>query len=106
MKETLRLLLPYLAFLAADYYLLPLLIRDTASAMLLMLCAMPFLALLCGLACGTRLGFQPLLAVLGTALFLPAIPLFYNWTAWPYAPAYGLVVLLGNALGRIFYGRR
>ena len=106
MKDTIRPLLPYAAFLAADYYLLPLLIRDTGSAMALMLCAMPLLAFLCALVCGMRRGFRPLLAVIAALLFLPAIPLFYNPTAWPYAPAYGLAVLLGNALGRVFYGRR
>lgn len=106
MKEKIRPLLPYAAFLAADFYLLPLLIRDTGSAMVLTLCAMPLLAFLCALACGLYQGFRPLLAVIAILLFLPAIPVFYNRTAWPYAPAYGLAVLAGNALGRLFHQRR
>ena len=106
MKEKLRSLLPYAAFFLVDFYLLPLLIWDTGSGILLMLCIMPLAAFLCALVCGMRQGFQPLLAVLAGALFLPAIPLYYNWTAWPYALAYGVVVLAGNALGRLFYRRR
>ena len=35
MKEKLVPMLPYAAFLAADFYLLPLLIQDTGSAMVL-----------------------------------------------------------------------
>ena len=106
MKEKLRALLPYAAFFIADFYLLPLFIRDTGSDILLMLCVMPLAAFLCALVCGMRRGFQPLVAVLAAVLFLPAIPLYYNWTAWPYALAYGVASLAGNALGRLFYRRR
>ena len=30
-------------------------------------------------------------------LFLPTLPLYYNYTAWVYAPAYAVIVLLGMA---------
>lgn len=102
----LRVLLPYLAVLAADFLLLPLLIRDTGTAMVLMLCVMPFIAFAAGVICGVRRGICPLLPAAAVVLFLPAIPLYYNLTAWVYAPAYGVAVLLGNCLGRVFYGRR
>ena len=52
MKKKLLTLLPYLAALAADFYLLPLLARDTGSAMLLMLIVMPLAAFLTGVAYG------------------------------------------------------
>lgn len=106
MRTRLRELLPYLLMLAADFYLLPLLIRDTGTAMVLTLCAMPVAAFAAGVACGVRQGFRPLLAAAAAVLFLPTLPLYYNLSAWVYAPVYGAVVLLGCGLGRGFYGRR
>ena len=106
MKQELRALAPYLAALGADFYLLPLLARDTGSGMLVMLCVMPLAALSTGVAHGARRGFSLWLPVAALLLFLPAIPLFYNWTAWPYAVVYALFVLAGMGVGRLFYGRR
>lgn len=106
MRKDLRGLLPYLLALAADFYLLPLLIRDTGTAMLLMLCVIPFAAFADGVLCGVRRGIRPLLPAAALVLFLPTVPLYYNFTAWVYGPVYGVVVLLGCCLGRVFYGRR
>ena len=61
MKDRLIPLAPYAALLAADFYLLPPLARDTGAAMLLMLCVMPLAAFITALACGMRRGFSPLL---------------------------------------------
>ncbi len=106
MKEKLPVLAPYGAVLAADFYLLPLLMRDTGGAMLLMLAVMPLVALVTAVVCGLRHGFQPLLPLAAAVLFLPAVFLFYNPSAWVYAPFYGVVVLLGNLLGRAFSRKR
>ena len=54
-------LLPYGLVLAADFYLLPLCMRNTGSAMLLLLCVMPLTAFAVGVLCGVRRGFCPLL---------------------------------------------
>ena len=51
-------------------------------------------------------GIRPLLPAAALVLFLPTVPLYYNFTAWVYGPVYGVVVLLGCCLGRVFYGRR
>lgn len=106
MKRKLQALLPYAAALAADFYLLPLLAKDTGGAMVLMLCVMPVIALITGILYGVRRGFSPLPAAAALVLFVPAIPLYYNATAWVYAPAYGVIALLGTLLGRTFYGKR
>lgn len=106
MKEKLTALLPYAAVLAADFYLLPFLIRDTGSAMVLMLSIMPGIAFFCAVAYGARRGFGPWLAIAALLLFLPTVLLHYNTTAWVYAPVYGLIVLAGNGLGRLFYKKR
>ena len=101
MRSKLLPLLPYVLALCVDFYLLPLLMRDTGAAMFLMLCVMPLAAFLTGAACGGRL----LLPAAALVLFLPTLPLYYNYTAWVYAPAYAVIVLLGMALGRAFCGK-
>lgn len=106
MKKKLTALIPCLAVLAADFYLLPLLMRDTGSAMLLMLCVMPLAAFITALACGMCRGFSPLLPAAAFALFLPTIPIYYNSSAWVYAAAYAVIVLAGNGVGRLLHGRR
>ncbi len=105
MKKRFLSLLPYLAVLAAVFYLLPLLMQDTGSAMFLMLCVMPLAAFLTGAVHGLRRGFS-LLPLAALLLFLPTIFLFYNSSAWVYAPAYALIVLAGNGAGKLFRGKR
>lgn len=106
MKDRLTALAPYAAVLAADFYLPPLLARDTGAAMLLMLCVMPLTAFITALACGMRRGFSPLLPAAAFVLFLPTVFLYYNASAWVYAAVYAVVVLAGNGAGWIFYGKR
>ena len=106
MKKHILPLLPYLAVLTALFYLLPLLTRDTGGAMFLMLCVMPLAAFLTGAAHGLRRGFSLLLPLAALLLFLPTIFLFYNSSAWVYAPAYALIVLIGNGAGKLFHGKR
>lgn len=106
MREKLTALAPYAAVLAAVFYLLPPLARDTGAAMLLMLCVMPLAAFVTALACGMRRGFCPLLPAAALLLFLPTVPLYYNASAWGYSVVYAAVILAGNGVGRLFYGRR
>ena len=106
MKKKLGPLWPYIAMMTTIFYLLPLLGRNTGAAMLLMLCVMPFLAFLTGVVHGLCRGFSLWLALLALLLFLPAIPLYYNYTAWVYAPVYAAILLAGLGLGRLFHGRK
>ena len=106
MKKHILPLLPCLAVLTALFYLLPLLTRDTGGAMFLMLCVTPLAAFLTGLVYGLRRGFSILLSLAALLLFLPTVFLFYNSSAWVYAPAYALIVLAGNGAGKLFHGKR
>ena len=58
MKAKLLNMLPYLIVLAVDFYLLPVAAQNTGAAMLLMLCVMPLVALVTGVAYGLRNGFS------------------------------------------------
>lgn len=106
MKKDISALAPYLILLALDFYLLPLLARDTGSAMLLMLCVMPLIALVSAVVCGVRRGFCPALPIAAFLLFIPTVFMYYNSSAWVYPVAYGVVVLIGNGVGRLFYLKR
>ena len=106
MKQKLTTMLPFLILLALDFYLAPWLIRDTGTAMLAMLLAMPLAAFLTALAYGLRQGFWLLFPLAAAVLFLPSVPLYYNSSAWGYALFYGGTVLAGMALGRAVHGRR
>lgn len=106
LKEKLGELWPYLLALGALYYGLPLFIRDTGWAMLVMLAAIPLGTFGAGVVYGSRRGFGLGLGLWAALLFIPGIFIFYNASAWVYCPAYGGLALAGTALGRVFYGRR
>ena len=106
MKIKLTSLLPYVIVLAADFYLLPLLMRDTGAAMLLILCIMPFVAFATAVLYGLLHGFSLMLPAMALVLFIPTIVIHYNSSAWGYATVYAVIVLAGTGLGRIFYGKK
>lgn len=106
MRAKLTALIPYAAMLSAVFYLLPLLARDTGTAMLLMMVVMPLAAFITALGYGMRRGFSPLMPAAALLLFLPTIFIYYNSSAWVYAPAYGAAALAGTGLGGALHGRR
>ncbi|MDD4796974.1 MAG: hypothetical protein PHO66_04335 [Eubacteriales bacterium] len=94
-----KTMLPYWLIIALGFYLLPLLIGDTGSAMAILLIALPLICLICALVYGAKHAFHWLFAVGIALLFVPSIFLFYNASAWVYSPGYGVVVAVGNLLG-------
>lgn len=106
MKNKLIKLIPYALVLAVDFYLLPFLIRDTGIAMLMMLCVIPLIAFMCSVIYGVRQGFNFILPITAVLLFFPTIFIFYNESALIYVAIYGIVTLVGNVVGRIFYKKR
>lgn len=106
MNGRLREAFPYLLVLAVNFYLLPALIRDTGTAMLLMLVIMPMVAFFTGVMGGVCLGVCLWLPFAAVLLFLPTLFIYYNSSASVYVLVYGGLVLLGNLIGRIFYGKR
>lgn len=101
--EKYKKMIPYLLVNAADFYLLPFLIWDTGSAMVLMLGVMPFICFFCSAFYGYRNTFQPLFALFTAVLFAPSIFIFYNESAWVYAIVYGAAALLGDAAGFLLH---
>ena len=96
-------LLIALGLAALAFYLLPLLIRDTGSGMVILLVVIPVLCLGGGLVCGVLSGFQWIYPLLTAALFLPTILLYFNDSALIYAAVYGGIALLGDGVGGLIY---
>jgi hypothetical protein len=96
---------PYLLTLLADFYLLPLLLMldKSGGEMFLMLIAIPAICLVCSAVYGIKHSFHILYPAMAAVLFVPSVFIFYNWTAWSYAVVYGLIALIGNAIGKIFH---
>lgn len=95
-------MLPYLIVIILDFYLLPLLIKDTGTAMLTLLVAVPLICGVCAVFYGARNGFNLLFCTLVMILYLPTIFIFYNSSAWVYIIGYGIVAIVGNAVGMLF----
>jgi hypothetical protein len=109
-----KAMLPFLAVIALAFYLLPsllLLLRNHSDwgmplFMLLLLLIDPVICLACSIVYGLKYSFNILCPIVVAILFLPAIFIFFNSTAWVYAVVYGVIALIGNAIGTVFYKRR
>ncbi|MGI6161650.1 MAG: hypothetical protein ACOYJD_06430 [Christensenellales bacterium] len=100
--ENIKKMLPYLAVVVLAFYLLPLLIKDTGSAMLMLLNVVPIIVFVCAVVYGIINSFNPIYAIAVMLLFVPTIFIFYNMTAWVYALGYGIISFAGNAIGILF----
>ena len=106
MKKRLTALAPYAAVLAVNFYALPLLAKDTGTAMLMMLCIMPLITSVSSLTSGAKHGFDWLPPIIAVVLFAPTIPIYYNGSAWVYVIAHGIISLAGSGVGGMLHGRK
>lgn len=104
--KRIKFILPFLFILILDFYLLPLLIMDTGSGMFMLLLVIPAICFISSIIFGIKHSFQITYPLSVGVLFIPAVFIFYNSTAWVYVFAYGIVALIGNAIGMIFYRRK
>lgn len=91
--------LPYASVLAAAYYLLPLLMKDTGSAMFILLACMPLIVFVSSFLCCRRHRFQWVMIVLTFVLFLPSTYFYFNTTALGYSVFYAIVSAAGCFAG-------
>lgn len=103
MIKALKNMLPYLVVTLMDFYLLPLLIKDTGSAMMMLLVVVPLICFVCSMLYGAKNSFHWLYAMNVAILFIPTIFIFYNSSAWVYIVGYSLIAFIGNVIGMIIY---
>lgn len=101
--KTIKNMWIYLLVIIMDYYLLPLFIRDTGSAIIILLIMIPVICFICSVFYGVNNSFHWQYAVLTAILFIPGIFIYYNSSAWVYIIGYGIVALVGNVIGTLFY---
>ena len=99
LEKTLKSLIPYGSILLLTFYVLPKLISDTGSAMFVLLSLLPLICFSASIHYGYRHGFNILYPILVVLLFAPTIWIYYNSSAWVYAPAYAVLALIGAVLG-------
>lgn len=95
-------MLPYLTIIILDFYLLPSLIKDTGTAMMMLLVVIPLICFVCSVVYGIKNSFNPFYSLIVAILFVPSVFIFYNSTAWIYVLGYGIIALAGNIIGMIF----
>ncbi len=83
------------------FYLFPLFIQDTTSAMMVLLVAIPLSCFMISYFYGSKHGFVWFYFIAVAVLFIPTIYIFYNETAWIYTIIYGVIALVGNLIGKI-----
>ena len=101
--EKIRKMLPYLFVVIFAFNVLPLLIQDTGSGMLILLIGIPMICFMVSFIYGIKNSFNFLFSLLVILLFVPTIFIFYNESASIYILAYGVISLIGNFIGGILY---
>lgn len=89
----------YAMVLAAAYYILPLLMVDTGSAMFILLLCLPVIVFVSSFIFARRHSFQWQIIALTVLLFLPSMIFYFNPTAAFYSVYYGIVSAAGEFAG-------
>lgn len=92
--------LPYVLLMAVNLWILPAVIRDTGTAMVMMLASLPLITLIIAAFHAWKAGLAIVFALVTGILFIPAIFLYFNESAWIYAPAYAVIALIGGVVGK------
>ena len=92
-------LLPYLMVNIICFYLLTLLMKDTGSAMFILLFAIPVITFLNAIMCGKKNSFDILYPLLVMVIFVPYVLIYMNESATIYIFIYGAISLMGLFVG-------
>lgn len=95
MEKTQKMLAYWLIIIFA-FYILPLLIKDTASGMLILLIVIPIISFLVSYVYGRKNSFDWLFSIFIMLAFIPSIFIFYNESAAIYTLAYGIISIIGQ----------
>lgn len=91
--------------LIIDFYAIPWLIKDTGSAMIVILIIIPLICFVTSIFYGLKNGFDFGYILIVAMIFVPSIFIFYNSSAWIYVAVYTVVALLGNLIALLLRKR-
>ena len=103
--EKLKKSIIFYILLIIDFYAIPWLIKDTGSAMIVMLIIIPLICFVTSIFYGLKNGFDFEYVLIVALIFVPSIFIFYNSSAWIYVAVYTVVVLLGNLIALLLRKR-
>lgn len=103
--EKLKKSIIFYILLIIDFYAIPWLIKDTGSAMIVMLIIIPLICFITSIFYGLKNGFDFGYVLIVALIFVPSIFIFYNSSAWIYVAVYTVVALLGNLIA-LLLGKR
>lgn len=86
--------------LVINFYILPALIKDTGTAMIMLLVVIPMITLFISVYYGKKNGFDIWYVISVGILFFPSIFIFYNSSALIYVIVYTIIALIGNFVGK------
>ena len=92
-------LLRYLLKNLIAFYLLPLLMKDTGSAMFILLFVIPVITFVNAIMCGKKNSFDILYPLLVMVIFVPYVLIYMNESATIYIFIYGAISLMGCFVG-------
>ncbi|PKM70253.1 MAG: exosortase [Firmicutes bacterium HGW-Firmicutes-19] len=95
-------MIPYLFVIAVSFYLLPLLGSSTGDFMVIMLVIMPLTCFAISCFYGFKNGWSLIFPIAVGILFIPAIFIHFNSTAWVYIVGYSVISLAGVFFGKTF----
>lgn len=98
MMEKVKKNMVFYLLLLIEFYIIPSFMKDTGSAMIVMLVLIPLLCLITSVFYGIRNGFDFWYILSVAILFIPSIFIFYNASAWVYAVGYTVIALFGNLI--------
>ena len=98
MMDKLKKNMVFYLLLLVDFYIIPWLIKDTGSALIIMLVIIPIICLITSIFYGIRNGFDFWYILIVAIMFTPSIFIFYNASAWVYVVGYAVIALLGNLI--------
>lgn len=98
MMDKLKENIIFYILLIINFYVIPWFIKDTGSAMMIMLMIIPLSCLVISIFYGIRNGFAFWYILIVAILFIPSIFMFYDSSAWVYVVVYTVIALLGNLI--------
>ncbi|MBP3323381.1 MAG: hypothetical protein J6M16_04225 [Clostridia bacterium] len=102
MKKVILKYLPFTVVSILSFYLLPLFIKDTGSAMFVLLISIPLVTVVNSFIHGIRFGFDLFLPLISAMLFTPTLFIFYNESAWIYILVFAALTIFGSAVSVLF----
>ena len=99
MKAFIKKYYVYILVMLAFYVAVPLLCRDTGSAIFTLLCLLPVILFILSLVYAKMNGFKWYLSLAVALLWLPIVFIYYNESAMIYALIYGVISFIGQGVG-------